>query len=105
MKKSWRHFLFTNGLAASASCVVSAIIISVSHYYSLGLFFLIIAPLTGGSLAAFLVLCLVKDGDERYLIRNFWQILLLGTSVALAVTAGFIYALSQHFLLFPTVSM
>lgn len=105
MKKSWRHFLFTNGLAASASCVVSAMIISASHYYSLGLFFLIIAPLTGGSLATFMVLCILKDGDELYLIRNFWQILLLGTSVALVVTTSFICALSQHFLLFPTVSM
>jgi hypothetical protein len=95
----------TNGLAASASCVVSAMIISVSHYYSLGLFFLIIAPLTGGSLAAFLVLCLVKDGDELYMIQNFWHTLLLGTSVALVVTVSFICALSQHFLLFPTVSM
>ncbi len=105
MKNSWRRLLLTNGLAASASCVVSAMIISVSYYYSLGLFFLIIAPLTGGSLAAFLVFCLVKAGGELYMIQNLWHTLLLGTSVALVVTVSFICALSQHFLLFPTVSM
>ena len=76
-------------------------IITGSHYYSFGLFCLILGPLSGGFLAAYLVLYLIEEREERHLLRNSWQTLLLGTTVALLVTVGFVCAISQHFIFFP----
>ena len=103
MKNSWKHFLLTNILAALASCAASVIIITVSYYYSFGLSCLILGPINGGFLATCLVLYLIEESDELHLVLNSWQTLLLGTSVALMVTVGFICAISQHFLFLPTV--
>ncbi|WPD24021.1 MAG: hypothetical protein SD837_05535 [Candidatus Electrothrix scaldis] len=103
MKKSWRHFLLTNTLATLASCTVSAMIIIVSHYCAFGLFCLILGPLSGGFLAAYLVLYLLEEKDEIHLLQDSWQTLLLGTTMALIVTGAFICAISQHLLFSPAV--
>ena len=103
MKKSMNNslsVLLTNGLAALASFVVSLMIMSVSHYYSLGLFFIIIAPLIGGVVAADMVLFLLKEGGLLSLAQTFWPTLLLGATTALVVAVGFVCAISQHYLFF-----
>ena len=75
-------------------------IMTVSHYYSFGLFSIIIAPLIGGFLAAYIVLFLLEDGELLYLAQTFWHTLLLGATTALAVAVVFVYAGSQHYLFF-----
>jgi hypothetical protein len=104
MENSWR-WLLTDGLAALASFVISSIIMLVSHYYSLGLLSIIIGPLTGGFLATYMVLFFIEDGGLLYLTQTFWHTLLLGVSVALIVAAGFVCAISQHYLFFTAMSM
>jgi hypothetical protein len=104
VKNLWR-MLRTDGLAALASFVVSSMIMLVSYYYSLGLFSISIAPLTGGFLAAYMVLFFIEDGGLLYLTQTFWHTLLLGVSVALIVAAGFVCAISQHYLFFTAMSM
>ncbi|MCW5203031.1 hypothetical protein VU12_08835 [Desulfobulbus sp. US4] len=104
MKNSWRPLL-VNGLVVLASFFVSPMIISISHYYSLGFFFIIIAPLIGSFLAAYMVLFFLEDRGGLYLIQTFWQTLLLGATVAFVVTAGCVCSISQHFLFFFTISM
>lgn len=105
MNKSWRHTLFINSSVALASAVVSSMIISISHHYSLGLLFIIIIPLPSGFLTSYLFLCLFEGGNELSLIKNFWQTLLLGTTVALLMTVGFVCAISQHFAISPYVTL
>ncbi|MCI5123423.1 MAG: hypothetical protein D3925_02835 [Candidatus Electrothrix sp. AR5] len=77
----------------------------VSHYYSLGLLPIIIGPLTGGFLAAYMILFFIEDGGFLYLTQTFWHTLLLGASVGLIVAVGFVCAISQHYLFFTTMSM
>ena len=104
MEKSWK-WLWTDALAALASFIISSIIMLVSHYYSLGLLPIIIGPLTGGFLAAYMVLFFVEDGGFLYLTQTFWHTLLLGVSVGLLVAVGFVCAISQHYLFFTAMSM
>ena len=104
MKKSWK-WLQTDCLTALASFVISSIIMSASHSYSLGLLSIIIGPLTGGFLAAYMVLFFVEDGGFLYLTQTFWHTLLLGAFIGLLVAAGFVCAISQHYLFFSAMSM
>ncbi|MCI5132064.1 MAG: hypothetical protein D3904_11210 [Candidatus Electrothrix sp. EH2] len=104
MKNSRKRLLFINGSAALASCIVSTIIISISYYYSLNLFLLIIVPLPGGFLAAYLVVFLLEEKEGSDLIRDFRHTLLLGITVALLTTVGFICSTLQDFLFFPELS-
>lgn len=99
MHNLWK-FVLNNGLSVLASFIVSFMIMSVSHYYSLGLFSIIIAPLIGGFLAAYAVLFLLEGGDFLHLAQKFWHTLLLGATAALIVAVAFIYAESQHYLFF-----
>ena len=99
MYNIWKFFL-TNGLSALASCIVSFMILVVSHYCALGLFSIIIAPLFGGFLASYMVIFLLEDGELPYLAQAFWHTLLLGITIALIVAVGFVYAVSQHYLFF-----
>ena len=94
------RILLTNGLAALASFVVSLMIMSVSYYYSLGLFSFIIAPLIGGVMAAYMVLFLFEEGDFLSLAQASWHTLLLGATTALVVAVVFVCAMSQHYLFF-----
>ncbi|WP_339135261.1 MAG: hypothetical protein WGN25_17480 [Candidatus Electrothrix sp. GW3-4] len=99
MYNLWK-ILLTNGLTALASFVVSFMILVVSHYYSLGLFSIIIAPLMGGFMAAYMVLFLLEGGELLYLAQTYWHTLLLGLTVALVAAVGFVCAISQHYLFF-----
>lgn len=102
MKKSWKRLLFINGSAALVSCIVSIMIISISYSYSLDLFLLIITPLPGGFLSAYLVVFLLEK-KEPDLIRNFRHTLLIGITVALLITVGFICSGFRDLILFPDV--
>ena len=93
-----RKFALTDGLTALASFIVSLMILLVSHSYALGLFSIIIAPLTGGFPASCMVLFFLEDGELPYLARTFWHTLLLGTTVSLIAAVGFVCIISQHYL-------
>ena len=97
-----RNFFLTNGLAALASFTVSFMILIVGHYYALGLFSIIIAPLIGGFLASYMVIFFLEDGELPYLAQTFWHTLLLGIAIALIVVIGFVYTISQHYFFLRT---
>ncbi|MCI5119952.1 MAG: hypothetical protein D3908_01920 [Candidatus Electrothrix sp. AUS4] len=99
MYNVWKFFL-TNGLAALASCIVSFMILVISHCCALGLFSIVIAPLIGGFLASCMVLFFLEDGGVADLVQAFWHTLLLGITISLIVTVGFVYTISQHYLFF-----
>ena len=99
MQNIWKFFL-TNGLTALASFTVSFMILIVSHYYALGLFSIIIAPLIGGFLASCMVIFFLEDGELADLAQTFWHTLLLGVTISLIVAVGFVYTTSQHYLFF-----
>lgn len=104
MKSSWKT-LRLDSLTILATFVVSSMIMLVSHFYSFGLFSIIIGPLIGGFMTAYLVLFCTEEGGLIYLSQKFWHTLLLGAAVALATVALFVCAISHHFLFFTAMSM
>ena len=92
-----RKFTLTDGLTVLASFTVSLMVLLVSHSYALGLFSIIIAPLTGGFPASCMVLFFLEDGELPYLAQTFWHTLLLGTAISLVAAVGFVCIISQHY--------